>query len=88
MFIDASPKYTNSNLNYKRENPIVIERFVPKSKTISDYSQTKIATNSGFASSSSDYTYMAKQIKSAPERLKRAMFKTSSRGIATALQKK
>lgn len=88
MFIDASPKYTNSDLNYKRENPIVIERFVQKARNISDYSQTKIAVNSGFASSSSDYTYMAKQIKSAPEKLKRAMFRTSSKGIATALQKK
>lgn len=38
--------------------------------------------------SSTDYTYMSKQINSAPEKLKRAMFRTSSRGIATVLKKK
>ncbi len=87
MFIDASPKYTNSDLNYKRENPIVVERFVQKAKNISDYSHTQITISTGFVSST-DYSYMAKQIKSAPENLKRAMFRTSSRGIAIALQKK
>ena len=33
MFIDASPKYTNSDLSYKRENPIVVERFIKKLET-------------------------------------------------------
>lgn len=87
MFIDASPKYTNSDLNYKKENPIVIERFVQKGKNISDYSHTKMIVGTGFINSS-DYTYAVKQMKSAPEKLKRAMFKTSSRGIAAALYKK
>ncbi|WP_298507187.1 hypothetical protein [uncultured Maribacter sp.] len=87
MLIDASPKYTNSDLNYKRENPIVVERFVKKSRNISNYSHTQIAITTGF-SSTTDYSYMSKKIKSAPEKLKRAMFKTSSRGIAIALQKK
>jgi len=87
MFIDASPKYTNSDLNYKRENPIVVERFVQKSRNITDYSHTQITIHIGIISST-DYSYMSKQFKSASETLKRAMFKTSSRGIAIALQKK
>lgn len=87
MFIDASPKYTNSDLNYKRENPFVVERFVQKARNISDYSHTQIINSTGLVSST-DYTYMSKQIKSAPEKLKRAMFRTSSRGIAIALKKK
>lgn len=87
MFIDASPQYTNSDLNYKKENPIVVERFVQKSRNISDYSHTKIVISTGFINSS-DYTYAKKQMKSSPETLKRAMFKTSSRGIALALNKK
>lgn len=84
MFLDASPKYTNSDINYKKENPIVVERFVQKARNISDYSTTKITINTNF----SDYTYMTKEIKSAPEKLKRAMFRTSSKGIASALNKK
>ncbi|MCB9425525.1 MAG: hypothetical protein H6584_00645 [Flavobacteriales bacterium] len=86
MFIDASQKYTDSDLQYKKQNPIVVERFVKKERNISDYSHTKVSVTVGF-SSSTDYTYASKQVNSAPEKLKRAMFKTSSRGIAIALQK-
>ena len=58
-----------------------------QAKNISDYSQTKISITAGFTLST-DYTYLSKQNKQAPEKLKRAMFRTSSKGIAAALQKK
>lgn len=86
MFLEASPKYTDSDLNYKRENPNALGRFVEEARSISDYSETKIAINPGF-NASTDYTYKSKKNKCTPEKLKRAMFKTSSRGIATALKK-
>lgn len=87
MITDASPKYTNSDLNYKIENPISLKRFIHKARNISDYSHTKIAFRTGFTSFT-ECTHMTKQSKAAPEKLKRAMFKASSRGIAIALQKK
>lgn len=86
MFLDSNPKYTDTEVNYKLENPIVVERFIKKQRNISDYSHTVMITdcvNRTF----SDYTYASKKHKPTPERLKRAMFKTSSRGIASALKK-
>tara|TARA_R110002049_G_scaffold188124_3_gene356399 strand:+ start:237 stop:497 length:261 start_codon:yes stop_codon:yes gene_type:complete len=79
---------TYMDINIVKGKPLIaVERFVQKARNISDYSYTKIAISIGFTSST-DYTYMPNQIKPAPEKLKRAMFRTSSRGIATALQKK
>lgn len=87
MFIDAVSKYTNSDLNYENENTKAIERFIQKAVKITNYSDTKMISNTSL-SSSTDYTYMSKKIKPTPEKLKKAMFKASSRGIATVLQKK
>lgn len=86
MFIDASPKYTNTDLRYKKENPIVVERFVQKSRNMLNYSHTKMIVSLKIENSPS-YSYALKQEKSTPEKLKRAMFKTSSRGIAAVLSK-
>ena len=36
----------------------------------------------------SDYSSMSKDIKPTPEKLKRSMFKTASKGIVSALHKK
>ena len=36
----------------------------------------------------SDYSSMSKEIKPTPEKLKRSMFKTASKGIVSALRKK
>ena len=87
MFIDASLQYTHSDLKDDRENPSVVKSFVHPTIKGSDYSHTRITINPG-VTSSNDYTYMNKHRISAPEKLKRAMFKTSSKGIAAALKKK
>ena len=86
MFIDASPKYTDTNINYKKENPIVVERFVKTARDISNYSHTAIITNIT-TNQTTDYTYMAKKQKATPESLKKAMFRISSPGIVAALKK-
>lgn len=87
MFLDANTKYTDTEVNYKLENPIVIERFIKKQRNISDYSHTVIITDC-VNRTSTDYTYASKKHKPSPERLKRAMFNTASRGIVSALQNK
>lgn len=87
MFIDASSQYTHSDLKGDSDNPSIVKSFVRPTLKGSDYSYTKISINPG-VTSSNDYTNMNKHRISAPERLKRAMFKTSSKGIAAALKKK
>lgn len=86
MFIDASPKYTDTDLLYKKDNPIVVERFVQKSRNMMDYSHTKMVVSLKIENAP-NYSYAVKQEKSTPEKLKRAMFRTSSRGIAAVLSK-
>lgn len=86
MFIDASPKYTNTDLNYKKNNPIVVERFVQKKRSMTDYSYTKMLIS--LKAEKTNYSYTLKSKKVTPENLKKAMFRTSSKGIAAALRKK
>ncbi len=87
MLINVSPIYTISDFNHKRENPIVGKLFMESARNISNYSHTQMTITTGY-SSTTDCSDMSKKIKPAPEKLKRAMFKTSSRGIAIALKKK
>lgn len=87
MFIDASPNYTDTALNYKKNNLIVFETFVKKERNVLNCSDAKILLCTNIPTSS--YSFAVKKIiKTAPKRLKAAMFRTSSRGIAAALNKK
>lgn len=86
MFIDASPKYTDTTVNYNKENPIVVELLMKTERNITDYTRTVIITDIA-STQITDYSCMAKKRKTTPEHLKKAMFKTSSRGIAAALRK-
>lgn len=84
MVFDVSPIYTNPDLNEARENPVVFHSFIEKSRDISEYSRVKIIGSGTILSD--DYTYV-KRRETTPENLKRAMFRTSSRGISAALTK-
>lgn len=78
------PKKKKPDLYHLKENPIVMQRFIQKSRDLAQYSDVKIV-GSGIHITT-DYTY-AKKAVATPEQLKRAMFHTSSRGIAAALAK-
>lgn len=87
MFIDASPNYTDTALNYKKNNLIVFETFVKKERNLLNCSDAKIFMCTNIPTAS--YSFAVKKTrKTAPKRLKDAMFRTSSRGIAVALNKK
>lgn len=79
MFIESTTKYTDELKNSKNEFP---HGFVSiPSNSMSDYTPGFFI----FLTPNSSYTEVKKRIP-APENLKRAMFRMSSKGIAKALE--
>lgn len=84
MFIDAPVEYTKTQVACK--DNVVIERFMAKDKNVvfyanSSFSVVSVAMYTGYTKS------ILKRYKPAPSGLKRAMFRSSSKGISKALKR-
>jgi hypothetical protein len=85
MFFDVNPEYTDIELNHKKNNPMVFERFIHKERNVLRYSNTTLSLHSTIPSNSYSFNIKVRTNKPASANLKRAMFRTSSKGIASAL---
>lgn len=85
MFLDATPEYTNTEISFKKHNSIIKEFLIKKNRSIANYSTTPIFNDYSKNSNKSSYSPNLNSIIPAPKKLKKSMFKMSSRGIGKIL---
>lgn len=91
MFLEAQPGYTDTDteIQPKKDNFLVVKAYLQKDRNVllysdSDYSVSVMYPQTNY---SSELNSSSKLKPSSPE-LKKAMFRTSSRGIAKALNRR
>jgi hypothetical protein len=80
----SNVKQIDSNSKYKTDFSVYKERFFVSEIEFTDYSNTRTFDKNGFNLLAE---YSTKKNSLTPLSLKKAMFRTSSRGIAKALNK-
>lgn len=87
MILEENKKNTKDQYDYSEMIMSNNHDFVVSDYKESDYSKSKIRMNFN-VKNAPEYSSRIKTSNPTPENLKRAMFKTSSRGIAAALNNK
>ncbi|GEM_PF-2811738 len=85
MFLDATPEYTDTEINFKKHNPIIKEFVIKKNRNIANYSTTLIFNDYSKDFNKLSYSPNLNSILPAPKNLKKSMFKMSSKGIGKIL---
>lgn len=80
MFLEAIPEYTETEINFKKQNPII-----NKNKKIINYSNSVIFVDYMKNETKLNYFSNTNSVLPAPKKLKKAMFKMSSKGIGKIL---